>query len=179
MYRFLVLLLIAGCQTMTTSPLVKGPIDCPNGRQLVANVWSYQLLPYVLQGKVVELMKIAKNRNTRNAIDPTGYRGDAVSRTLGTQLRREVRVRAPINIELQVFYRDSPTARIVEDLGILHITGGMGSRVLPDDPRQWIIETIWPSDFLSPTMSGGQRRLWLFGDEWKDWCMMNVHGIVP
>src|SRR3990167_1521140 len=134
MYRFvflaILLILIAGCQTTTaTSPLVRGPIavDCPAGRQLVANVWSYQLLPYVIHEKVVELMKIAKGRNTRNATDPAGYREDAVSRTLGSRLRSEVRIRAPVSLSVQIFYRDLQTARIVEDLGVMRLTNGAGS----------------------------------------------------
>ena len=186
MYKFsvfLVVLLIVGCQTITaiSPPLVKGPIaaDCPAGRRLVANVWSYQLLPYVIQEKVVELMKIAKGRNTRNATDPAGYREDAVSPTLGSRLRSEVRIRAPVSLSVQIFYRDLQTARIVEDLGVIRLTNGAGSVMLPDDPRKWIVETVWPDNFMSPIKSGGGHRLWLFGYEWKQWCVMNVHGIVP
>src|SRR3989344_642863 len=187
MYRFvflaILLILIAGCQTTTaTSPLVRGPIavDCPAGRQLVANVWSYQLLPYVIQEKVVELMKIAKGRNTRNATDPAGYQVDDVSRTLGPRLRSVVKIRAPVGgLNVQVFYRDLQTARVVEDLGILRLTDGAGSMMLPDDPRKWIVETVWPDNFMSPIKSGGEHSLWLFGYEWKHWCVMNVHGIVP
>ncbi|MBI2673756.1 MAG: hypothetical protein HYX23_00540 [Candidatus Zambryskibacteria bacterium] len=80
---------------------------------------------------------------------------------------------------LRVYYLDPETTHVVRHLGFLRITDGVGSIPLPDDPREWIVETIWPDSVFSPIKSGGEPRLWLFGDEWKFYCTMNVHGLVP
>lgn len=153
--------------------------ECPNGRQIVANVWSLEAFPDTLRKETERLIATAKARNTQNATDPIGYKGDAISRTLGARLRKEIQVRAPTLFNLKVFYRDLSTARMVEDLGLLRIVGGTGNKALPDDPRRWILETIWPGYLISPTISGNERRLWLFPEEWGVWCTMNVHGLVP
>ncbi|MDO8569207.1 MAG: hypothetical protein Q7R89_00230 [bacterium] len=168
-----VVLLVLGSQNQ-----VLATSECQT-RRLTANVWSRQALPEGLRKEVDRLISIAESRDTRHATDPVGYQGDDVSRTLGARLRKEVRVRAPVNIELQVFYRDPPTARVVEDLGVLRVMEGTGSVLPPDDPCKWIIETVWPEYFISPAKSGGRRRLWLFPEEWGKWRGMQVHGIVP
>ncbi|MEK7461872.1 MAG: hypothetical protein AAB586_02255 [Patescibacteria group bacterium] len=177
----LIVSLISSCGMTVSTPQLQqkvlGP-RCPEWK-LVINGWSFQLLPYDLQRRVEELMVIAQNRNTRYGTDPAGYRGDAFSRTLGPDLRKHVKNRAPVNFFLHVYYLDPKTAHLVRDLGDASVVNGMGDIVLPDDPRYWIVETIWPENFLSPIKSGGKHSLWLFGDEWKDWCTMNVHGLVP
>lgn len=173
----LLTLLMEGCTIKKQMVLVQEDI-CVK-RKLIANVWAYRLLPYTIQGKVVELMKIAQNRNTYRGTEPSGYQGDAVSRTLGSVLREEVRDRAPVNASLRVYYLDPETTYAVRYLGDLHVLNGVGVMVLPDDPRQSIVEITWPKDFISPIKSGDEHRLWLFGEEWKTWCTMNVHGLVP
>ncbi|MEX2013650.1 MAG: hypothetical protein WD897_01925 [Parcubacteria group bacterium] len=152
---------------------------CPNGWSLIAHAWSLPLLPAAMQKEATKLTAVAKDRDTRNATDPAAYQGDAVSRVLGGRLRREVQTRAPVDVDLQVFYRDPQTAVVVEVIGLLRVDAGTGSLLLPGDPRQWIVETVWPRHFISPTESGGERRLWLFPKEWGKWCSMNVHGILP
>lgn len=152
---------------------------CPNGWRLVANAWSLASLPADLQEEVKKHIEAARKRNSRNASNAAAYKVDDVSRTLGARLRRDVRVRALIDAEVQVFYRSPQTVQVTQNLGLLHLSAGLGSIQLPGDPRAWIIGTIWPKNFLSPTRSGGERRLWLFPEEWSTWCTMNVHGIVP
>ncbi|MDO8728295.1 MAG: hypothetical protein Q7K26_00220 [bacterium] len=171
------LVLASGCSTLQTTVV---QTSCDSWR-LVANVRSFDLLPLALQKEVTKLKTLAESRNTHNATSRDGYLGEAVSRTLGPQLRKEVRAKASVDLNLEVFYRDPLTSRIVEDLGLLHIMGDLGTKVLPDDPRKWIAETVWPEkeNFISPTVSGGARRIWLFGEEWKGDCAMNVYGIVP
>lgn len=173
--------LIARCSPATLIPLVETSSCSGSGYRMQVNVWSFQLLPHVLQQEAVVLMNVAGTRNTRNGIDPDGYKGDAFSRTLGARLRRQVKTRAPVNVNISVFYRDLPTSRVVEELMSLNVRGGTGSITLPDDPRRWIIEAVWPdeTEFLSPIKSGGKRRLWLFPEEWGTHCTMNIHGLVP
>jgi hypothetical protein len=102
-----------------------------------------------------------------------------VSRTIGGVLRKDVKVRATTNADIRVLYRDPKTLAVVKDLGILKVSSGVGSFSFPDDPRSYIVETIWPATFVSPTVSMGERRLWIFPDEWRRFCSPNVHGIVP
>lgn len=175
------LLSLAGCSTGVAPPQlyqgVRGP-QCQE-RKLVANVWSYQLLPYVIQEKATELMAKARSRNTLNGTNPAGYEGDAVSRTLGFILRNDVKNRAPIDMLLRVYYLDPQTAQVERFVGIINVKNGTGSFQFVDDPRKRIVETVWPEFFISPIESGGGRRLWLFGEEWQFHCTMNIHGLVP
>ena len=60
----------------------------------------------------------------------------------------------------------------------MHLVGGVGSIQFPEDPRHYIVEADWPSRFVSPTLSGGKRRLRIFPGEWK-WCMPHMHGVLP
>ena len=97
-------------------------------------------------------------------------------------MRKEIKIRAPVDLDLEVFYRDPRgTAKVVYNLGILPVKAGIGSIRLPEYAGDWIVEVIWPDHFISPTKSGGKNRLWLFPEEWEGgkYCSMNVHGIVP
>jgi len=85
-------------------------------------------------------------------------------------------------MDLEVFYRDPKgTAKVVYNLGVLHVEGGVGSIRLPEYAGNWIVEVVWPDNFISPIRSGGKNRLWVFPEEWGGgkWCAMNVHGIMP
>ncbi|MFH0987992.1 MAG: hypothetical protein V1763_01320 [Parcubacteria group bacterium] len=153
---------------------------CPDGYSLIANVWSLAALPPDLRRNAEEHIANAKERDSRQATNRVVYETDDVSRTIGGQLRREVKVRASVGADLKVFYRDPVTLKVVQDLGVLRVVSGTGSIRFSDDPRKWIVEAIWPAgDFLSPTVSGDHRRLWVFPNEWGTWCAVNAHGIVP
>lgn len=158
---------------------------CPDGYQLVANVWSLRDMPLEVQREVKYLISLAARRDTRKATDPAGYRGDAVSRSMGAFLRKNVQIRAEVNTNVQVFFRHRRTAEVAYDLGTLRVRGGSGNIDLFDDPRKWIVEAVFlknaalPKDFVSPVESGGERRLWVLPEEWRDWCWINVHGIMP
>jgi len=171
----------SGCGVISTSPQLHQGVLGPRCTEwkLVANAWSINLLPYVIREKAEELIAVAKSRRTHGGTDPTGYKGDAVSRTLGFILRNDVKDRARVNMVLRVYYLDPVTTYVVRYLGVLHVTNGVGEMILSDDPRKWIVEMVWSHDFISPVKSGGEPRLWLFGDEWKFHCTMNVHGLVP
>lgn len=161
------------------APVAMAPAGpCPDGWQIIANVWSLAALPSAMNTQVTSLASAATSRDSRNATDAAAYRADDVSRTLGGRLRREVVVRAPLTLDIPVFYRD-PQTKGQRKLGVLRVVGGTGSMKLPDDPRKMIVETIWPKDSISPAESAGDRRLWLFPEEWGSWCAMNVHGVVP
>jgi hypothetical protein len=158
--------------------------ECQSGWLLIANVWSMNMIPMGvltpgLHGEVKELIRVAESRDSREATLLSAYRGDAVSRTLGARLRSEVKIRAPIADDIQVRYLDAHSGKLMYDIGVVNLKRGVGSFKFPDDPRTFVVETLWPIDFISPTMSGGQRRLRLFPEEWKQWCTMNVHGLVP
>lgn len=121
----------------------------------------------------------AEVRDSRNATNRKAYEPDDVSRTIGGQLRREVKIRAAETFDVRVQLRHPVSLAVEEDLGVIHLTAGMGNIQLSDAQHQKIVETIWPAKFVSPAMSGGARRLWLFPEEWGNWCTMNVHGILP
>lgn len=160
-------------------PVVAAPSECPGGWRLTANVWSSASLPPTIQEEAKHHVEVAESRESNNAADASSYRADDVSRTMGARLRKEVRVRAPIGMNLRVFYRDTRTAEVLDSLGTLRVEAGTGTFRFSGDPRKWIVEIVWPGSFISPTESGGERRLWLFPEEWGRWCKMNVHGIVP
>ena len=145
--------------------------DCPNGWSITANAWSLAAMPSDMRQTVNGLVSAAGSRST--------YRGDDVSRTVGGQLRQNVKVRTPISVDIRVFYRDPRTLAVVKDLGTIRVVNGTGTFQFPDDPRQWIVETVWPDNFVSPTVSDGKHRLWIFPDEWGKYCTPNMHGIVP
>lgn len=148
---------------------------CPNGRTLTANAWSLKALPEELRNKAEGHIAAANNR----AAGPEAYKADAVSRSLGGQLRREVKVRAPVTADIQVVFRDPKTSAVVQDRSILRLADGVGSMTLSGDQLGLIVETIWPNEFVSPTVSGDAHRLWFFPEEWKNYCTMNIHGLVP
>lgn len=176
--------LAAACQSILPAPPAPQASACLDGRWLVANIWSFGALPAPIQKEVVKMMTVARDRDTRGATNLAAYRGDSVSRTMGALLRKEVKVRAPVNMDLEVFYRDPGdlrTARVVYNLGTLRVAAGVGSIRLPDDPHKWVVEVVWPDDFISPIRSGGKNRLWVPPEDWEGgkFCSMNVHGIVP
>ena len=180
----LVIVMLAACQSLPPTKPVPQASVCPDGRWLIANIWSFKALPAPIQKEVMKMVAIARSRDTRGATNLAAYRGDSASRTMGAKLREEVKVRAPVNMNLEVFYRDPGdlrTARVVYNLGILPVNAGVGSIRLPGDPHKWIVEVIWPPDFISPIMSGGKSRLWVPPEDWEGGkhCSMNVHGIVP
>ena len=119
-----------------------------------------------MQEMADKLIATAKARDTRRATNPAGYRGDDFSRTLGPLLRKAVRVRAEVDMTLEVFYR-YPTGATYRHLGKINVRTGEGSIDLPEDPRRWIVETVWPKEknVLSPIESDDALRLWLFPDE--------------
>jgi len=158
-------------------PIVTGA--CPNGYTLVANAWELKSLPDGIRKNAERLIAAAESRDSRNATNAEAYKPDDVSRTLGGQLRREVKIRAPLNADIRVQLRDPQTLKVVEELGTLHLVDGIGSIQLTYEQHLLLVEMLWPGRFRSPVVSGAARRLWLFPYEWKDWCEMNVHGIVP
>ena len=158
-----------------TVPLVSITSNCPNGRTLTANAWSLKALPEELRKKAEGHIAAANSRGA----GPDAYKADAVSRTLGGQLRREVKVRTPVTTDIRVAFRNPQTLAVVQDSGVLHIADGVGNMTISGDQLGMIIETIWPKEFVSPTVSGDAHRLWFFPEEWKSFCSMNIHGLVP
>ena len=148
---------------------------CPSGFTLIANAWSLKTLPNGLRREADGLIQAADERDGQEATRLDAYKPDDFSRTMGGRLRSEVKIRAPITVDLPIRYLDSKTGKIVRELGVVHLVRGVGSFHFSDDPRAYIVETVWPSNFVSPARSGGERRLRLFGYEWKV-CGMNVHG---
>lgn len=181
-----IILALAACQSIPPVKPSPQASVCPDGHWLVANLWSYKSLPASIQKEVAKMAAVARSRDTRGATSLAAYQGDAVSRTLGAKLRKEVQVRAPVSLDLEIFYRDPRdlrTARVVYNLGVLRVEAGTGSIRLPDDPYKWIVEVVWPDDFISPIRSGGKNRLWVPPEDWEEegklFCSMNVHGFVP
>lgn len=157
---------------------------CPNGFTLIANAWSLASLPsgILLPGLKEEaesLMYAADHRQSKEATSLAAYRPGDVSRTLGKRLREEVKIHAPIAMDVPVRFLDPVTAKLVREVGVISGVRGVGSYHFSGDPRSYVIETVWPIDFGSPALSGGERRLRVFPDEWQDLCTINLHGILP
>ncbi len=164
-------------------PVVPPPpvvtVKCPQGYAIVANAWSLQALPEDLRREAEEHVTSANARETENATRIDAYQTDAVSRTIGRRLREQVRTRAAITADIAVRYVDSDRELATQNVGVLRMVNGVGTFRFAEDPRQRIVGTSWPGNFVSPTISGGERRLRLFPYEWQDWCTMNIHGLVP
>ena len=161
---------------------------CSNGFRLNIYAWQFSALPAEMQQRIRELVRVAEARKSGNASRPDAYRGDAVSRTLGAELRKlglkgdlgeGPNVRAKSHISAQVFYRYPDTTKVVRGVGGIETEKGRGSIQLPGDPRIAITEVVFDGDLISPTESGGSRRLWMFPAEWGTECEMAMHAIVP
>jgi hypothetical protein len=152
---------------------------CPSGWTITVHEWSVGSLPADLRRETESLIEAAKQRDSRQARVLEVYRPDDVSRTMGGRLRKQVRVHATMLSTVQLRLLDPATLRVVRDLGPLQLVGGSGVMAMPEDPRKYVVETLFPGEFVSPTVSGGVPRLRLFGYEWRNWCNMNEHGLVP
>ena len=150
---------------------------CPTGFSLIVNVWDYKSLSGDILQKVKKLVGAAEGRDSKEGRNLAAYKADDVSRTLGKRLRTEVVVRANFTGDVAIRYLNPKTGTQVQDVAILHMLSGKKEIRLPGDPRDYIVEVIFPDDFLSPTISGGESRLRLFPREWRRLCTLNVHGI--
>ncbi len=156
-------------------PIVTGV--CPSGFAIIANAWSLRSLGG-LRKEAEELVAAANARESDEGRSLTVYQPPSVSRTLGARLRADVKVRAQVSGNvLQVRYLDPKTAKVVRELGTMTLIQGVGTFRFSDDPREYVVETVWPREFVSPTVSGNERRLRVFPSEWGKFCSMNTHGI--
>ena len=158
-------------------PIAKSSV-CPDGWSLTANAWQLESLPSGMRQEAETLIAAAEARESDNARRLEPYKPDAVSRTMGRRLREQVKVRASVNADIIVRFIDPQTASVVRELGTLQAVNGIGIFRFDEDPRPYVVETLWPISFDSPTMSGGHRRIRLFGSEWTGICAMNEHGLV-
>lgn len=164
---------------LTPIPLRSPPVatgTCPNGYLLVANAWNLSAMPQRLRDTAMKLVNEAEDRDSENASKMDAYKPSAFSRELGGQLRREVKIRADVNTRILVNLRDPVSFRVVKTLGAMEMVNGIGKMSLTADQVAMVVETIWPNGFVSPAVSGGERRVELFPYEWGKWCEMNVHG---
>ena len=157
---------------------------CPNGYRLVARAFSLKELPEDLREEVEKLMRAATERETRGATRLEAYQtNDSLPRVLGKRLRTEIKTLAKITTDASVRYVEkNPQTRAVSarDIGVLKMVNGFGAFQFSDDPRSQIIETSWSvTEFISPEVSGGERRWRLFPLEWANWCTMNLPVLVP
>ena len=154
---------------------------CPNGYSITAYAWDFTRLPNELLVEAKSHIGAATVRESDHARRLSAYTPDDVSRTMGGRLRKDVVVTAPVKADLKVRYVDVNlgTEQVITELGELHMVGGIGTFQFTDDPRQRVVGLIWPANFVSPTVSGGERRLRVFPNEWGNWCTLFVHGLVP
>lgn len=164
-------------------PVVIGA--CPDGWSLTANAWSLRTIKTIssdLGEKVETMIAVAKARESMNATRFESYQTDALSRTFGKRLREEVKTRAPVTADIAIRYVDvdPQTKKVssVRDIGVLHVVYGVGTFRFSDDPRQHVVRTVWPTSSLSPTVSGGEPLLQIFGYEWTS-CGLHMSGVVP
>lgn len=177
--------LVLSALFVVLSPMARAAASdnsCPDGYRLTGNVWSLKTLPDDLRREAEEHVSAARKRDSAQGTQHEAYQQDDVSRTMGARLRSQVKTRAPVTADITVRYVDSDpeTKKLrITELGILHMVNGIGTFVFPDDPRQHIVGTSWPLDFISPTRSRQERRLRVYPGEWQNWCTLNVHGLVP
>lgn len=139
---------------------------CPNGFTMFLHVRSFSRLPNDLQAEAERLIKIAEARDTNKATNPDGYKGDDVSRTLYAKLSRLPDEKIDVQVSVQIL--NSMTLEIEEDLGTREVTAAFGWVKLTANQLTKAVQTIWPSDFRSPPVSGGKRRIILLPDEWRN-----------
>lgn len=154
---------------------------CPKGIVLFANAWTMESMPDDLRKQAEALISAATLRDSQNASNPEAYKPDALSRTMGDELILVVKVRAPVGVSIRAQLLDPVTTQVVEDLGEFRLTDGIAKIYLKPEQRLKIVQTIWPAWFDSPTVSGGERRLWLFPNEWMNktggrYCTKQVNG---
>lgn len=152
--------------------------ECPSGFTLFVNAWSLGSLGS-LRGEAEKLIQSANERDSKEAMLLDAYKPDDFSRTLGGRLRSDVKVRALITADLPIRYLDLQTAKVVRELGTIRMERGVGSFRFSDDPRAYVVEVVYPPDFASPAMSGGERRLRAFPSELGRFCANNMHGVLP
>lgn len=162
-------------------PAVFTTSACPNGFTLIANAWSLGTLGN-LRHEAEKLIQSANERDSHEAMRLEAYKPADFSRTMGGRLRSEVKNRAAISADLPIRFLDPRTAKVVRELGTIHMVRGVGSFRFAEDPRAYVIEVVFPPDFVSPAMSGGERRWRMLDYEWKngqkDWCALNGHGAL-
>ncbi|MGD0328246.1 MAG: hypothetical protein ABSB00_00855 [Minisyncoccia bacterium] len=156
---------------------------CPKGRVLFANAWTMESIYYASEklGKRVETLIVrAAARDSKNASDPSAYKADDVSGSLGDEIIRVVNVRAPLNADIGVQLLDPTTLAVIEDLGNFRLVDGIATIPLSEIQLTRVEQIIWPSWFSSPTMSGGSRRILVFPEAWEKenggrWCTRQVN----
>lgn len=152
--------------------------NCPNGFVQFAHVWSlYSIAPH-LQAQAQALIAAARARESQDARALPPYRPDAVSRTLGAQLRTGPWGPAPVNDGVHIRYLDPHSGQLVREVGVIRLNHGVGSIPLPGDPRHYVVEAIWPLYLISPTPSGGALRTRSFPNEPRG-CRDHIHGLAP
>jgi len=164
---------------------------CPKGIILFANGWTMDAIyrsSNDLGNRVDALIAAATKRDSENASNVKAYAandvsggniGDGVSENIGDEIIRVVNVRAPLGIAIQVNLLDPVTTKVVEDLGQVPLVDGIAKIYLTEAQRSYIVETKWPAWFSSPTVSGGERRIWVLPGAWDKkggrnwhWCTL-------
>lgn len=140
---------------------------CPKGIVLFANAWTMDSLPPDLLEKAQTFIKKANGRDSDNASRAAAYQGqEDFSGALSDELINRVNVRAPLNIDIAVQLLDPKTLLEVEDLGKVPLVDGTAKIYLTEAQRVYVVQTIWPAWFSSPTVSGGERRILVFPEVW-------------
>ncbi len=144
----------------TSPPVASAPPPvaatvCPDWT-LVLRAYSEQSLPPDLRKQEEELVALANGRSS--------YRGDALSRTMGKDLYYKVQPTGEVDVQLQLL--DPGSLAVVEKLGNVRLVGGVGTIKLSNEQQAKVVETIWPANFKSPTVSAGAHRNRAFPDEW-------------
>lgn len=164
---------------------------CPKGIILFANAWTMDSIYRAsndLGQRVDALIAAAAKRDSENASNVKAYAandvsggniGDGVSENIGDEIIRVVNVRAPLGIAIQVNLLDPVTTKVVENLGMVPLVDGIAKIYLTETQRAYIVETIWPAWFSSPTVSGAARRIWVLPGAWDKkggknwhWCTL-------
>ncbi|HQT82620.1 MAG TPA: hypothetical protein PLW99_00530 [Candidatus Paceibacterota bacterium] len=164
---------------------------CPKGIVLFANAWTMDSIYAAsndLGKRVDALITAANDRNSENASDVKAYAANDVSggnvgnggpENIGDEIIHTVNTRAPLGIAIQVNLLDPVTLEVVEDLGMVPLVDGIAKIYLTEAQLVYIVETIWPAWFSSPTVSGGERRILVLPGAWKKkggrnwhWCSL-------
>lgn len=158
-------------------PAVAAPSNCPNGVWLVVNAWSLSKLPQDLQRKARDLVEVAMNRDSEGGTNLNAYRGPDFSRTLGAELRARVKTPAAVGATITVNFLDPKTLRARASMDIRTVEG-VGRFKIPDTYLTgYVLETVWPDNFIAPSVSGGKHRNRVLPEELR-FCNNVVHGLV-
>lgn len=167
-------LALVGCATEKYIPSA-GLTSCTNW-VTATRVYSIAEMKPSSRARTIELIRTAEGRNSMGATNMSAYEGSSVSRDMGYLRSEQTMARIDAKVTVRLVGRFGQSVR---ELGNLAVSGGYGELVSEVNPTGYSYELVFPSWFVSPTVSGGQPRLRILVGEVGNRCDFSVIALVP